>query len=215
MREELQLVVENTGKVFRHVLPGVVILVGARAGHPGWFYWANLGNVSHLAALAALAIVVGNTWYVFHRYLVHQLVDMVFYAWGHRGPGARSPGLRACLRYWDDLPRFVVKAFKSEAGIDLRKHVELRASSMHLMFMASEVCFLFSFLPEPLSPVGKHYLAVRIFGAVGFILTLWQNALTRRIDWYRVEGLPYDKSAPAGESRPVVPPEGVSGESSI
>jgi hypothetical protein len=61
--------------IFRHMLPGIAILIAASLAHPHWLDSYDFGNVWHLAVLAAIAVAAGNIWYVFHRFSVHQLID--------------------------------------------------------------------------------------------------------------------------------------------
>jgi hypothetical protein len=171
---------ENIGRIVRYILPGVVILSGAWAAHPSWFAEVRLDEPWHLITLAVIAIVAGNTWYAFHRYGFHQIIDFVFYALRREGP---VPS-KKITGFPDDLPRYVVRSFgKSDA---LRQHVALRASSMHLMYIASEVSILFNINAESGSLFERHGRFMLIAGIIGLILTLWQNLITRRIDYQSI-----------------------------
>jgi hypothetical protein len=187
MSNILHQIGENLARVFRYILPGILILGGAQAAHPGWLAWARLDQPWHILALAVTALVAGNTWLAFHRYGVHQFVDMIFYCSGMDGPSARKAGPRAVVTYTDDLAHFVVRAFKVPPDSALRQHVVLRASAMHLMFIASEVAIVFSFFSAPGSYFERHTWPLRLLGLAGLLITLWQNTITRRIDWYSVE----------------------------
>ena len=46
-------VAQNLGGIFRHMLPGVLVVVGAKLAHPSWFQRLNLQSWQHLAALCS------------------------------------------------------------------------------------------------------------------------------------------------------------------
>ncbi len=73
---------KNISRVFRYVLPGVLVVAAAHESHPSWFCWLELDKVSHLAAIMVVAIVAGNTWFAFHRFGIQQIVDMLSYCAG-------------------------------------------------------------------------------------------------------------------------------------
>jgi len=181
---------ENIGRIFRYILPGVVILGGSYGAYPSLFPSIDFDkfNLWHLFALGAITIVAGNTWYAFHRYGIHQTVDMIFYAVGQPGPSAREPGLKAISSYADDLARYVVNSFKISPDKALRQHVALRASAMHLMYISSEVSLIFALLNEPNSFFNRNSRLMIILGLIGLVVTIWQNFITRRVDWYSIEG---------------------------
>lgn len=167
---------DNLGRVFRYILPGAVILGLAYSSNPSWFKGVTLDDWWHLVAAAVVTLVVGNTWFVFHRFAVHQFIDYVFYKREYEGPSQEKTGQR--VSYADGLAQFVVVSHKISPDEPIRQHISLRASSMHLMYITSEALFIFAYISSPGSVLQVSF--------VGFVCTLWQNNLTRRIDWYSV-----------------------------
>ena len=89
-------------------------------------------------------------------------------------------------RYINDLSDFVILSFsnnKKKEGI--RNHVTLRASSMHLMYMASEISIITAIWYDnpSITSIGNVSIILLLFGIIGFILTLMQDIITRKIDW--------------------------------
>lgn len=78
---------DQLGRIFRHMLPGLTVLLAAAASHPSWLKPVYFASSWHLTIFAAIAVLVGNTWYVFHRYSWHQLCDYGIYFWKKRGEG--------------------------------------------------------------------------------------------------------------------------------
>jgi len=160
-------------------------LAGAHEAYPSWFLWLQLDKVSHLAVIAVVAIVAGNTWYVFHRFAVLQIIDLACYCGGLRGPAANPPTWRAWRNYLDDLGRYVARSFSQPQERDaLRGHVALRASNVVLMYVAAEVLIVFSIRPEADTLYNRHGRAFFVIGVLGFVFAIWQSIVTRRIDWY-------------------------------
>jgi hypothetical protein len=211
MSQTINALSENLGRIVRNILPGFLILGGASAAHPSWFHQVDFGSTSHLLALAGIAIVAGNTWLVFHRYGLHQLIDILFFVDGKKGPinnraskkgstegsakqktisKRRSVAIRPFSSYElyvDVLAKYVVDNLRTVKSDDpVRKHVDLRAANMHLMYIACEVSLLFSFYHESASFFAENAVLMRCVGLIGLFLTILQNWITRRIDWYSV-----------------------------
>lgn len=70
---------DKLGQIFRHVLPGMFILSLAYITKPSWFNGIKLEETNHLVFLAALAILIGNSWYVVNRYTCATVFDFLFY----------------------------------------------------------------------------------------------------------------------------------------
>ena len=85
-KDIVQTVLNNLGVVFRHLLPGVLIMGAARVAFPCWFWWIDSRSWPNLAFAGVIALTVGNVWFTLNRYIVHQLVDFAFYVFGVRGP---------------------------------------------------------------------------------------------------------------------------------
>lgn len=89
MPDVIKAVEENLGRVFRHILPGILIIGAGHASHPSWLRSVNFDSPWHLLTLGLLALAVGNTWYAVHRYGIEQFIDMVLT--GFRRPGPAIP----------------------------------------------------------------------------------------------------------------------------
>ncbi len=50
---------------------------------PSLFIHFDLDSWRHLVVLATIALVVGNAWYVLHRYTIHNLIDYFAYCKTH------------------------------------------------------------------------------------------------------------------------------------
>lgn len=72
-------VTQHLESVFRHVLPGVLVVGAARVAHPSWFNSVRSNSWQDLAVLAVVAVAIGNTWFALNRYGPHQLVDYILY----------------------------------------------------------------------------------------------------------------------------------------
>src|SRR5260370_32067837 len=87
----------NLGAIFRHILPGIVIMGTAYVAHPAWFpppwstWIVDLGSWQHLLVSSVVGLVVGNTWFAINRYVVHQLADYVLYVFKCKGPARIAP----------------------------------------------------------------------------------------------------------------------------
>ena len=85
-------------RIFRYLLPGIMVVGFARLSHPSWFRWVHPDSSQHLILLAAISLCVGSSWYVAHRYSLHQVLDLVFYLSGKDGWfGGYAEGLRNTL----------------------------------------------------------------------------------------------------------------------
>lgn len=180
---------KNIGQIFRYILPGVVVLSSAAIARPHSFKWLidwiEKGDPWHLVILGIIATVVGNVWLVFHRYVVHQLIDLVMYLIGLKGPSAGKRWTWG--QYEDDLAKYVVQSHKIPQEDSIRQHVNLRASSMHLMYITVEVGFIFPLLAEQGSFFYIYGPQIWLLSTIGLVATLWQDVITRRIDSYSVE----------------------------
>jgi hypothetical protein len=181
-----ELLNKNISQLFRHIIPGFLILGGLYLAHPFLYNGINISISWHLLLLAIAAIVLGNTWFVFHRYGVHQAVDLLMYLLGRKGPIPSKRKLLILTPYCDDLANHIIKTFTTSPEKEkIHDHVTLRASSMHLMYIASELLIFIGFSNDSNSFIAINSLSIRfiIIGIIGFIVTMVQNIINRRIDW--------------------------------
>lgn len=173
----------NLGPVFRHLLPGVFILGAAYAAHPSWFAGLDSRSWQHISIAAAIALTSGNVWFAFNRHAVHQMIDYLAYLFRSQGPvptGSRKG-------YIDDLGRYVAEAVSSgQVSERAREHVSFRAASVLLLYIVAEVGILFAIWHEPNTLFDQHPCAIIAAALMTLAAGLWQNVITRRIDYYVV-----------------------------
>ncbi|MCJ7434633.1 MAG: hypothetical protein MUO77_14195, partial [Anaerolineales bacterium] len=127
MSQVIQDISKNIGRILRYVFPGLFILGAAGIAYPCWFMWLNLSDGYHLLFLLVIAMLVGNTWYAFHRYGIHQVVDYIMFAAGSKGPSGKK-GHRGLQSYISELSEHVVLSFHTNPEQSIREHISLRAS---------------------------------------------------------------------------------------
>jgi len=166
-------------RIFRYLLPGIAILGFARLSHPSWFYWVHPENSQHLILLAAIALCAGSSWYVVHRYSLHQALDLLAYRMAHH----RFSGYSV----W--LAKHVASSMRGkEQDALLRRNVGLRSAQTIFMFIIAEAALLFSLVrPDPSSVFGNHKLDVTIPAVAIIVVALLQQWLCYKIDVHAVE----------------------------
>ena len=170
-------ITDNLGTLFRHLLPGALIVGTARVARPSWFAGVK-ADWPHLAVVGVIAVAAGNAWYSVNRYGVHQVVDYICWLAKSEGP-ARCAG----ASYLDDLANYVKEAVaESDAGPRARRHVEFRASSVLLLYTLSELCLIAAGYSEQGTITSAHPALLYISAVPIFAIALWQNVITRRID---------------------------------
>ena len=170
---------ESVSTVFRHILPGILILMVCTLAKPAWFPPFDLQDSSSLLILGAIAMVIGNAWYVFHRYCVLQIVDWLAYYGRFQGQPVRGKE----NQYRVDLAKHVGRYFSSLPKMSpMGKHIRDRFSSFNFMFMISEVFLFFTVIADPATFLYTHRPQAYIFGALGLVSAFWQYLLVRVID---------------------------------
>ncbi len=169
---------ENLGEVFRHLLPGILIICAAAMTHPSWFAYVNFNNWPSLVMVAAISIAVGNAWFSVNRYAIQQAFDYICYLVKLEGPAKR-----AHANYSDDLAIYVREALiEIDVPARARWHVAFRASSVLLIYTIAELFLFAAISSEPQTPTYGHSIALFMSAAVAFFFAIWQNVLSRRID---------------------------------
>lgn len=183
---ELTEIVGSIGKafgaIFRHLLPGVLVLSAAAAARPSWFMRIDISKSEWLVVLGVLAVVIGNVWFVLHRYCVQQLVDLAFWSFKFQGSPKRGE-----TEYHSGVAAHVWNFFSTDVPEDIREHLRFRASSVVLMYITSEVALLAVFLAEEDSIIAPRRCALVIAGVLILLAAIWQNYLVRRLERYVVE----------------------------
>jgi hypothetical protein len=176
---------QHLGAIFRHMLPGALVVGAARLAHPEWFCSLDLRLWQHLVALALLTVVIGNTWFAVNRYGLHQFVDYLLYRMGSNGPAKAH---EAQSNYVDDLGKYTYKSLHTpETSARARQHVAFRASTVLLVLTLGEVAILFSFWHAANTVFERHRCWMFVGAALAIVVGIWQMVITRRIDYYVVQ----------------------------
>ena len=188
----VQSITNNLGVFFRHLFPGIVIVGSAYVAHGPWFCAFDYRSWAHLSIVAIIALASGNVWYAINRYGVHQLVDYLMYLAGIKGP---SP-VRSRFHYCDDLGKYVADSLcVSEIPERARQHVAFRAGSVLFLYTIAEIGILFSLWHEPRTFFAEHRCLVISGSLTIFLVGVWQDCITRHIDYRVVEfGRKHDPS---------------------
>ena len=167
---------DGLGRIFRHMMPGLSAILAARLSHPTWFDHIDYGNKWHLLLLAAIAILAGNTLYVFHRYSLHQLLDLFLY-WCRVNKKENEGG------YLNWLASYIDKSFHFQAADrSTKEHINLRYAQVIFMFLTCEIAFAFSFCAEDKSLFQLHNCPIRWAAGIGFVAALIQQMIGFTID---------------------------------
>ena len=173
MAETIKEITEQLSNIFRHLLPGLVVIGAARLAHPHWFSAVCISNKWHVAVLVAIGVTVGNVWYVTHRYAIHQLIDYCHYAWSYRRLGGYYEWLSELMdgsfRFADQTPKF-------------REHLRFRSSQVILLFIISEVMLVFACWNDPCSFFACHSLAFLIASGAMALFAWWAFCISWALD---------------------------------
>jgi uncharacterized ion transporter superfamily protein YfcC len=126
--------------------------------------------------LAVLSIVVGNLWYVVHRFTLHNVLDLVCYY--IRPSGSEK---HKCYTSW--LSEHIQKSFSPPtANEELRNFVHFRSSQVILLFIVAEALILFSIINECGSFFWQNHVPFLIIGIVIAFFALMQYWISNNID---------------------------------
>ncbi len=201
MADILDKAAEGLRVLFRHMLPGILIFMAAGASHPAWFLawfkeneFLNVSQTGHLIVLAAVALVVGNTWYVCHRYTIHQLLDYGMTAVGKRRwtPSAYSAWL---AEHIDKSCRF------PDYAKGVHDHIAFKASQVLYLYIVAEVSVAFTISPQTGSLFDSYSFVLRPLGVALFLFAVIQQWLLWRVDVHAVEQ--HGGKAGASDTSPV------------
>ncbi|MBI2840734.1 MAG: hypothetical protein HYX75_20645 [Acidobacteria bacterium] len=174
---------ENLAGVFRHILPGVIVVGAAHVAHPTWFVELDAKSWQHLTIVAVVALAVGNAWFALNRHGVQQIVDYVAYL-------LKNPPTAITRRghYLATVAGHVTMSVMTRRMPDLaRTHVAFRASSVFLLYTIAEVGLLFSLWPESGTVFAMNTWRIRAASGLVLVMAMWQSVITRRIDYEIVE----------------------------
>lgn len=171
--------VSNLEAVFRHVFPGVLVLAAAYSSHPSWFHDVDLKSWPTVVIGAVFAFTAGSAWFAVNRFTVHQLVDYICYVCELQGPARTAKP----FNYLNDLAEYVREALvDAEIPVRGRQHIAFRASSVLLLYTIAELSLLCGIRSEPNALAAQHSAFLISLGTLVFLLAIWQNVITRRID---------------------------------
>lgn len=153
--EFFEKILANISAMFRHVVPGCVILAFAWLSHPSWFANFDPGDSKHLWIVGLVSLIVGNVAYVLHRAIIHQLVD--FSVSGKWPP----------KKYPEEVVAKMIE--KHVLAVKRRRQlIHLKNAQIILSAIFAEVCFVASFFYEPMSHVAARPCFFRWGGAAIF-----------------------------------------------
>jgi hypothetical protein len=171
--------------IFRHMLPGVLVLGGGALAYPEWFENVDLKSWAHLVAVAVVSAAAGNTWFALNRSGLHQIVDYVLWRAGSNGPARTATS----ASYVDDLGRYARKSLHTASQDEYaraREHVAFRASAVLLILTVGELSVLFAFVHSSKSIFEGRAVHLLVVAAITLAIGTWQMVITRRIDYYVV-----------------------------
>jgi hypothetical protein len=174
-------------QVFRHLLPGLLVVTLACVAHPSLFKRISFSNGWQLFALGAVSLVVGNAWYVLHRYSIHQLIDFGMYLCSQRYQGSEKFG-RTLRGYCNWLAKFLPRSFAFEQKeVKLAGHLRFRSAQVIFLFVLGEALILFEFSNESGSWFSRHPWLAGIVGASIFAVAFVQYVISDYLDGKIVE----------------------------
>lgn len=166
-------IADELERIFRYMLPGIGIVFAFGTAYPSWFCSVQYGTVEQFAVLAAVALFVGNTWYVAHRYSLHQLIDWGCYRIVHKKWSGYCAWLAehvsAALHY-------------GENDNKLRKVIEFRSAQVILLFIASEIAFVFALRPEEHTFWQQHAWPIRVLAVISAGFATFQQLISYKLD---------------------------------
>jgi hypothetical protein len=170
----LKQIAGNLESIFRHMLPGSAILLTAYAAHPKWFDQIHFDGGWHLAGLATVAVVAGNSWYLLHRFFLHQLIDLAAYCWLLKKP----------LRHYSVwLADHIGKSYLLRERLPyLSNHIYVRSAQVIFLFVVSENALLFTLKAQDGTFYQRHTLAIALVSLLGIAVAISQQILLFRID---------------------------------
>jgi hypothetical protein len=177
--DTIAIVRESVSTVFRHILPGIVVLLVARCSVPSWFPQCVTDDTASIIILGAIALAIGNVWYVFHRYFVFQAIDWFAYALKAKG----QPSRVAEFAYRVDTAKHVRSFFRGLAkNSAMGRHIRDRLSSLNLMYIVSEALIVFAVLSEDNTFLQEHSRPALVVGILGGVAATCQYLMVRTID---------------------------------
>ena len=177
----VEYVGDALGAVFRHLVPGVLVLGMTAAVRNDWVEgFVSLAEKPRfitpcLVALAVLATAAGNAFWAFHRYFLQQFVDLAFWGINTKGGPLRKEG-----KYHSGVAKRVAAFTNAPDSEGLKKHLTFRNAGNTLLYTTAEIMIIGALLESTWSDGTKY--GVLIAGVVIFLGAIWQNVITRHIE---------------------------------
>lgn len=159
----LDTAIVELSRVFRHVLPGFLILGAIDGSHPEWIIKFDLKN--SIVLLFMISVVIGNIWYIIHRYTLHNFLDWIYYKRSTHNNYSYSDWVADQIYYY---------LLQSDHIKELFKHVHLRSAQIIFMFILSEVLIIFSLWNSEGTLFHKHWIQFIICGTILLGVAIYQ-----------------------------------------
>jgi hypothetical protein len=198
MEKTIEEISRQIGRIFRYLLPGILILLMARWSHPSWFCEYDFLDGENLIVFAALAVVVGNVWYVAHRYSIHQLLDLCF-SRRYRRP-KETKGSKQIYRDW--LAEHLDGSFAlREKRQELAEHLWNRSSQVIFLWIVAEAALAFALCPAPGSSFARHRCSIILAAIIAMVVAGWNTWISHGLDVRLGKRAPTkDPDPPAGQT---------------
>ena len=186
IEETVKVLTSEISRIFRHLIPGVLILLVIYLSQPSWMYWVDICSCSHLIILSVLSITVGTIWYVVHRFTIHYMIDFLCFKLRRRikvRNGVDNDSTAQYKKYHEWLSNHIQKSlFHFNTKREVKEYIHFRSTQVHLLFIFSESLFIFTVLRETNSII-MYYEGVAILLSVFiFIIGVIQYFIGFNID---------------------------------
>jgi len=193
--EALKHISDGITAIFRHLLPGAIVMGCAFASRPSWFEGIDWTDAGHLTVMIIVTISIGNAWLVTHRYSLHQLFDLCW-NWGT----SRHPD-----GYLAWLSEFIPKSIGlRHTNPVLSNHLFLRSTQLIVLLIIGESLFVFTCLipPENSSSgftkyVNENRTAISAIGVLIFVIAVIQDLFVNSLDRMIVESQSKPQASPS------------------
>jgi hypothetical protein len=172
MGDAVKQISDALERIFRHLLPGICLVIAVRLSRPSWLRCVDYSQSQQLLLLGIIAVCAGNIWYIFHRYSVHQLIDWVMY-------------LISTKPHWGYHKWLIGHISGSFRGLEC-KPVEMRAAQVIFMCIVCEIAIISARYHEQYSwfgQIGHHNRLIVIVVALIFLgFAIWQHYVLFNVD---------------------------------
>ncbi len=187
MDKTIDAIWRSLSKLFRHMLPGLTIIMLAAVAHPRWFDTFNPSDKWHLVIIATISIIVGNVWYVVHRLTLHNVLDYVCLIIREKTSDKekKSYGFLSYLKW---LSEFVDRGVRLRSvSRKLADHIWTRSSYVIFLFIICEAAWLFIFYHEHGTVFENYRCKLIIADAILSFFALVQYFISSFIDTSAVD----------------------------